>query len=154
MATNPRENARVQVRCWLLDELLAAEDDLLALLARPEVLAGGLEAAALSGAGAGHQRQGHGRRRAAHRCRELRPDLAAWEKNLLVVSSALHRNVHKWLGNRPCEPKDFVDYLLRNELAHVEASPSTRARQEVRQQKLIHRLELLQARDEGNRLLY
>jgi hypothetical protein len=54
MATNPRENARVQVRCWLLDELLAAEDDLLALLARPEVLAGGLEAAALSGAGAGH----------------------------------------------------------------------------------------------------
>jgi hypothetical protein len=105
MATNPRENARVQVRCWLLDELLAAEDDLLALLARPEALAGGLEAAALSGAGAGHQRQGHGRRRAAHRCRELRPDLAAWEKNLLVVSSALHRNVHKWLGNRPCKPR-------------------------------------------------
>jgi hypothetical protein len=54
----------------------------------------------------------------------------------------------------PLQTKDFVDYLLRNELAHVEASPSTRARQEVRQQKLIHRLELLQARDEGNRLLY
>lgn len=102
----------------------------------------------------GTNAKGHGRRRAAHRCRELRPDLAAWEKNLLVVSSALHRNVHKWLGNRPCEPKDFVDYLLRNELSHFEASPSTRARQEVRQQKLIHRLELLQARDEGNRLLY
>ena len=40
MATNPRENARVQVRCWLLDELLAAEDDLLALVARPAALAG------------------------------------------------------------------------------------------------------------------
>ncbi len=57
-------------------------------------------------------------------------------------------------GNRPCEPKDFVDYLLRNELTHFEGSPSTRVRQEARQQKLIHRLELLQARYEGNRLLY
>ena len=47
-----------------------------------------------------------------------------------------------------------MDYLLRNELSHFEASPSTRARQGARQQKLIHRLELLQARDEGNRLLY
>jgi hypothetical protein len=47
-----------------------------------------------------------------------------------------------------------VDYLLRNELNHFEGSASTRARQEARQQKLIHRLELLQARYEGNRLLY
>ena len=83
-----------------------------------------------------------------------RPDLAALDDNLLVISSALHRNFHKWMGNRPCEPKDFVDYLLRNELTHFEGSPSTRARQEQRQQKLIHRLELLQARYEGNRLLY
>lgn len=83
-----------------------------------------------------------------------RPDLAALDENLLVISSALHRNFHKWMGNRPCEPKDFVDYLLRNELTHFEGSPSTRARQEQRQQKLIHRLELLQARYEGNRLLY
>ncbi len=83
-----------------------------------------------------------------------RPDLAALEENLLVISSALHRNFHKWMGNRPCEPKDFVDYLLRNELTHFDGSPSTRARQEARQQKLIHRLELLQARYEGNRLLY
>ena len=83
-----------------------------------------------------------------------RPDLAALDDNLLVISSALHRNFHKWMGNRPCEPKDFVDYLLRNELTHFVGSPSTRARQEARQQKLIHRLELLQARYEGNRLLY
>lgn len=83
-----------------------------------------------------------------------RPDLAALDENLLVISAALHRNFHKWMGNRPCEPKDFVDYLLRNELTHFEGSPSTRARQEARQQKLIHRLELLQARYEGNRLLY
>ncbi len=83
-----------------------------------------------------------------------RPDLGALDDNLLVISSALHRNFHKWMGNRPCEPKDFVDYLLRNELTHFEGSPSTRARQEQRQQKLIHRLELLQARYEGNRLLY
>jgi AraC-like DNA-binding protein len=83
-----------------------------------------------------------------------RPDLAALDDNLLVISSALHRNFHKWMGNRPCEPKDFVDYLLRNELTHFEGSPSTRGRQEQRQQKLIHRLELLQARYEGNRLLY
>jgi len=50
--------------------------------------------------------------------------------------------------------KGFVDYLLRNELTHFEGSASTRARQEARQQKLIHRLELLQGRYEGNRLLY
>jgi AraC-like DNA-binding protein len=83
-----------------------------------------------------------------------RPDLAAVDDNLLVISSALHRNFHKWMGSRPCEPKDFVDYLLRNELTHFAGSPSTRARQEARQQQLIHRLEMLQARYEGNRLLY
>ena len=83
-----------------------------------------------------------------------RPDLAALEDNLLVISSALHRNFHKWMSNRPCEPKDFVDYLLRNELTHFEGSASTRVRQEQRQQKLVHRLELLQVRYEGNRLLY
>jgi hypothetical protein len=83
-----------------------------------------------------------------------RPDLAALDDNLLVISAALHRNFHKWIGNRPCEPSDFVDYLLRNELTHFDGSPSTRSRQEQRQQKLIHRLELLQARYEGNRLLY
>jgi hypothetical protein len=37
---------------------------------------------------------------------------------------------------------------------HFDGSPSTRVRQEQRQQKLIHRLEMLQARYEGNRLLY
>ena len=83
-----------------------------------------------------------------------RPDLAALDDNLLVISSAVHRNFHKWMGNRPCEPQDFVDYLVRNELTHFEGSPSTRSRQVTRQQKLIHRLELLQARYEGNRLLY
>ena len=83
-----------------------------------------------------------------------RPDLAALEENLLVISSALHRNFHKWMGNRSCEPKDFVDYLLRNELTHFDGSPSTRVRQVQRQQQLIHRLEMLQARYEVNRLLY
>ena len=58
------------------------------------------------------------------------------------------------MGNRPCEAKDFVDYMLRNELTHFNGSPSTRARQEQRQQALIHRLEQLQARYEGNRLFY
>ena len=83
-----------------------------------------------------------------------RPDLAALDENLLVITSTLHRNFHRWMHGRPCEPKDFVDYLLRNELTHFQGSPSTQARQEKRQQKLIHRLELLQARFEGNRLLY
>ena len=76
------------------------------------------------------------------------------DRSALVISSGLHRNFHKWVGNRLCEPKDFVDYLLRNELTHFEGSPSTRVRQEQRQQKLIHRLEMLQARYEVNRLLY
>jgi hypothetical protein len=30
-----------------------------------------------------------------------RPDLAALEDNLLVISAALHRNVHKWMGQHP-----------------------------------------------------
>ena len=40
MATDPKDPARTQALCWLLDELLDAEDDLLALVARPEVLSG------------------------------------------------------------------------------------------------------------------
>lgn len=83
-----------------------------------------------------------------------RPDLAALDDNLLVITSTLHRNFHKWLGNQACEPQDFVDYLLRNELNHFEGSVQAQARHQKRQQKLIHRLELLQARYEGNRLLY
>jgi hypothetical protein len=37
---NHPEIARTQALCWLLDELLDAEDDLLALVARPEALSG------------------------------------------------------------------------------------------------------------------
>jgi hypothetical protein len=40
MAADPRELARVQALCWLLDELFDAEEDLLALVARPGVLIG------------------------------------------------------------------------------------------------------------------
>jgi hypothetical protein len=40
MAADPHEHARVQALCWLLDELFDAEDDLLALVARPGALAG------------------------------------------------------------------------------------------------------------------
>jgi hypothetical protein len=35
MAADPHERERVQALCWLLDELFDAEDDLLALVARP-----------------------------------------------------------------------------------------------------------------------
>jgi hypothetical protein len=83
-----------------------------------------------------------------------RPDLAAFDDNLLVITSTLHRNFHKWMGGQACEPQDFVDYLLRNELDHFDGSPQVSARQQKRQQKLVHRLELLQARYENNRLLY
>jgi hypothetical protein len=37
---NHPELARTQALCWLLDEFLDAEDDLLALVARPEALSG------------------------------------------------------------------------------------------------------------------
>jgi hypothetical protein len=37
---DPQEVARTQALCWLLDELLDAEDDLLGLVARPEALSG------------------------------------------------------------------------------------------------------------------
>jgi hypothetical protein len=40
MATDPRNLARTQALCWLLDDLFEAEDDLLALVARPEALVG------------------------------------------------------------------------------------------------------------------
>ncbi len=40
MAADPREPARTQALCWLLDELFDAEDDLLPLVARPGALAG------------------------------------------------------------------------------------------------------------------
>ncbi len=63
-------------------------------------------------------------------------------------------NFHQWMGRRPCEPKDFVDYLLHNELGHFQGSASTQNREERRQQQLMQKLELLQARFEGNHLLY
>ena len=37
---NHPEVARTQALCWLLDELLDAQEDLLALVARPEALSG------------------------------------------------------------------------------------------------------------------
>jgi hypothetical protein len=37
---DPAEVARTQALCWLLDELLDAEEELLALVARPEALSG------------------------------------------------------------------------------------------------------------------
>jgi hypothetical protein len=37
---DPNDVARTQALCWLLDELLDAEEDLLALVARPEALSG------------------------------------------------------------------------------------------------------------------
>ena len=40
MAADPRELARVQALCWLLDELLDAEDDLLELVTQPGALVG------------------------------------------------------------------------------------------------------------------
>jgi hypothetical protein len=40
MAAYPRELARVQALCWLLDDLFDAEDDLLALVTRPGALVG------------------------------------------------------------------------------------------------------------------
>jgi hypothetical protein len=40
VATDPKDPARTQALCWLLDELLDAEDDLLALVARPGALVG------------------------------------------------------------------------------------------------------------------
>jgi hypothetical protein len=40
MAADTRELARVQALCWLLDDLLEAEDELLALVTRPGALVG------------------------------------------------------------------------------------------------------------------
>ncbi len=39
-STDPKDLARTQALCWLLDELLDAEDDLLALVARSGALVG------------------------------------------------------------------------------------------------------------------
>ena len=37
---DPKDLARTQALCWLLDELFDAEEDLLALVSRPEALSG------------------------------------------------------------------------------------------------------------------
>jgi hypothetical protein len=37
---DPKDLTRTQALCWLLDELFDAEEDLLALVARPEALSG------------------------------------------------------------------------------------------------------------------
>ena len=83
-----------------------------------------------------------------------RPDLAAYEDNLIVITQSIHQNFHKWIGAKPCEPKDFVDYLLRNEMSYFDGPPSTRKQKEKKLEKLMNRLELLQVRFEGNQLLY
>lgn len=57
-----------------------------------------------------------------------------------MITSALQRTVHKWMGQRPWEPKDFVADLLGNERSHLQSSPSTRSRQEQRKLELSHRL--------------
>jgi len=81
-----------------------------------------------------------------------RPNLATLDDNLLVITSAVHRNFHHWMGNRPCEPRDFVKYLLHNELAYFEGRTlRTHACQQRRLKELIYRLEMLQNRYEGNR---
>lgn len=40
MGADPREQARTQVLCWLLDEVFDAEEDLLELMARPGAFVG------------------------------------------------------------------------------------------------------------------
>lgn len=83
-----------------------------------------------------------------------RPDLAALDENLLVITSPLHQKFHQWMSGKPCTPDDFVGYLLSNELTHFDGNASTQARQEQRLQRLINQLELLQSRFEGSSLLY
>ena len=78
-----------------------------------------------------------------------RPDLAAYADNLLVIEASIHRNFHKWMKGRPCEPQDFIEYLLTHELSRFDGSQ----RQEMRLQKLMYHLELLQSNFEGH-LLY
>jgi hypothetical protein len=83
-----------------------------------------------------------------------RPDLAALDDNLIAIRKGIHQNFHKWLGARPCEPKDFIDYLVRNEIAHFDGPKSKKKANEKRLDKLMNQLELLQSRFEGNHLLY
>ena len=81
-----------------------------------------------------------------------RPDLAAYADNLLVIEASIHRNFHKWMKGRPCEPQDFIDYLLTHELSRFDGPPRSKQRQEMRLQRLMRRLELLQSNFEGHRL--
>ena len=64
-----------------------------------------------------------------------RPDLAAYEENLIAISSSIHRNLHKWMGAKPCEPKDFVDYLLGNEMSHFDGPPNVKKKGKSRSSK-------------------
>lgn len=55
MAADPRERARVQALCWLLDDLLDAEEDLLEQVARTGALVGALTASEFVELAAGGQ---------------------------------------------------------------------------------------------------
>ena len=68
-STDAIDLARTQALCWLLDELFDAEDDLLALMARPGALAGWRQerlGAFCERVGEGGWRLDHHRRKLSH----------------------------------------------------------------------------------------
>ena len=48
-----------------------------------------------------------------------RTDAAAYEENLIAVTSSIHRNFKKWTGENLCEPKNLIDFLMGNKMSNI-----------------------------------
>ncbi|MFM1798918.1 MAG: hypothetical protein RLZZ117_1196 [Cyanobacteriota bacterium] len=83
--------------------------------------------------------------------RRSRPDLADATDNILVLQPDLHSEFHSWKDGPTCCPQDFIDFIttVRGDLFDP-----TNSRAMARLQRLVHRLTLLQANYENNRLRY
>ena len=79
-----------------------------------------------------------------------RPDIADLQENILVVEQQIHRQFHAWKGSESCEPKDFLQFLLKVRFDLIDPDNSSASRK--RYQKLLNRLEKLQKNYERNYL--
>lgn len=57
--------------------------------------------------------------------RSSRPDLADVMDNLLVMHEDIHHGFHMWHGHTDCEPKDFIEYLLKAEDGRFDSQKKT-----------------------------
>ena len=80
-----------------------------------------------------------------------RPDLADLHENILVVEKNIHSEFHSWNKGETCEPKDFLNFLLKVRFDLIDPDNPPAAK---RYKKLVARLTKIQQNYEGNHLKY